>query len=179
VQQNDVAALLVGPWRRLGYSLIDTAIFAGVWIGLLTVTPVRFPFGFMTSFSKADYDAYIQLMSRMTLALFLLSAVMHLLFGGSIGKRVLGCRTVSQSGAPAPAKTLLARSVAMFLLGLMILAPGPLAAFVIGKGSEPLSSVLLISGIALWLVMTVDWSMTSTIRPTLLERLLDLCTIEE
>lgn len=142
------------PKRRVAYPLIDGAVFIGIWNAVMAVTGVRFPFGIMQSFSRVDYDAYIFVMTRMTLGLFLLSIVMHRMFGGSIGKLIFGMRTVQLDGQAMTWRQILLRSGFMFLVGLMILAPGPLIAFIFGRGSEAGSVIALSLGFLLLVVTT-------------------------
>jgi uncharacterized RDD family membrane protein YckC len=160
--------------RRIAHMLIDSGVFFAVWNTVLHVTNVRFPFGIMQRFSKQDYDAYVTIMSWMTLVLFGLSIVMHSLFGGSIGKLVMGHRTVNESGAPMSPAQSAKRSAVLFALGIAILAPGPLVAFFFGKGSEALSIVSLALGLTLWIGSTGPWLST---RASPLEAYLQLATV--
>jgi uncharacterized RDD family membrane protein YckC len=159
-------------WRRIVAPLIDALVFVLIWWGVLAVTKVRFPFGVMQSFSQADYDAYVTLMTRLTLALFVLSLAMHALFKGSCGKLVTGLKVVRLDGTPMQFQHVLIRSIAMFLIGVMILAPGPLIAFLFGKGSEGASLISLAIGVLLWLGLTIAFRTQS-----LLERIIGIKTI--
>jgi uncharacterized RDD family membrane protein YckC len=164
---------VAATWRRVFYPLADAALFIVIWQTTMSLTRVRFPFGIMQSFSPADYDAYVRVMSWMTIALFLLSLVMHRLFAGSIGKLVFGMKTVQRDGSVMTGHQVLMRSAAMFLLGLLILAPGPLIAFIFGKGSEPGSLVALSMGFLLLWLATFAFRKDAS----LLERALGLKTV--
>jgi hypothetical protein len=144
-------------WRRLCQTMIDVVVFYGVWMVVLNLTKVRFPFGFMQSFSQQDYDAYVKIMGWMTLSLFLLRIVLHTTLGGSVGKLLMGHRTVLTSGTPLPLKAAASRSAVLFFLGLAILSPGPLVAFIFRAGSEAASLVVLLIGIGLWAFLTIPW----------------------
>jgi RDD family len=148
----------IGWGRRIGQTLIDVIVFLLVWNLVLSITNVRFPFGVMQKFSQSDYDAYVKIMSWMTLSLFTLSIVLHRLFGGSIGKLLMLHRTVQVSGAAMTFRQSSLRSAAMFLLGIAILAPGPLIAFIFGKGSESASILALTLGLITWLAITLPWT---------------------
>jgi uncharacterized RDD family membrane protein YckC len=155
---SEVRLKPIGWGRRIGQALIDVIIFYVVWNLVLSITNVRFPFGVMQKFSQSDYDAYVKIMSWMTLSLFTLSFVLHQLVGGSIGKLVMSHRTAQVSGAAMTVRQTLLRSLTMFLLGIAILAPGPLIAFIFGKGSEGASVLALIFGLIMWLAITFPWT---------------------
>jgi uncharacterized RDD family membrane protein YckC len=160
--------------RRFAHMLIDGVVFFIVWNIVLEVTKVRFPFGVMQRFSQQDYDAYVKIMSWMTLTLFALSIVMHALFGGSIGKLIMRHRTVHEDGAPMSQAQAAKRSAVLFGLGIAILAPGPLVAFFLGKGSEALSLASLALGLLVWVGSTGPWLLT---RASPLEAYLKLATV--
>jgi uncharacterized RDD family membrane protein YckC len=160
-------------WRRLCQTAIDVAIFYGVWVTVLELTKVRFPFGFMQGFSQRDYDAYIKIMTWMTLSLFLLSIVLHAVFGGSIGKLLMGHRTVHVDGSHLTLRAVALRSAVLFFLGLAILAPGPLVAFIFRAGSEGGSLAALLLGLGLWAIVALPWTRSRS----LLEAYLGLITV--
>ncbi len=147
----------IPSWRRLCQVAIDVVVFYGVWVAVLDITKVRFPFGFMQKFSQQDYDAYVRIMGWMTLVLFALSIVLHSTAGGSIGKLLMRHKTLQAKGTPATLQQAAARSAILFLTGLAILAPGPLVAFVFRAGSEAASLTVLLIGITLWAVTTVPF----------------------
>jgi hypothetical protein len=155
---SEVRITPIGWGRRIGQTMIDVIMFFVVWNLVLSVTNVRFPFGVMQRFSQSDYDAYVKIMSWMTLSLFGLSIGLHRLFGGSIGKLLMFHKTVQANGAPMTMRQTALRSSTMFLLGIAILAPGPLIAFIFGKGSEGASILALILGLITWLAITFPWS---------------------
>jgi uncharacterized RDD family membrane protein YckC len=163
----------IGSGRRFAQCTIDVIVFYVIWSTVLALTSVRFPFGLMQRFSQADYDAYVWIMGCMTLALFSLSVVLHLRFGGSLGKLALGHRTVQLDGSAMPPVIALKRSAALFLLGIMILAPGPLVAFFFGRGSELLSLIALAFGLVCWLVTAFPLNDDRT----MIERDLGLVTV--
>jgi uncharacterized RDD family membrane protein YckC len=159
-------------WRRIFAPIIDGIIFIVLWFAMLAVTDVSFPYGVMQDFSQEDYDAYMIQMTRLTLMLFALSLVMHGFFQGSIGKLVTGLKVVRTDDAPMRFQQVLIRSLTMFLIGIMILAPGPLIAFIFGKGSEEASIISLALGLILWLILTFAFRHQS-----FLERIIGIKTV--
>jgi uncharacterized RDD family membrane protein YckC len=166
---SDVHIKPIGWGRRIGQTLIDVIVFLVIWNLVLSITNVRFPFGVMQKFSQSDYDAYVKIMSGMTLSLFTLSIVLHQFVGASVGKLVMSHKTVQVSGTAMTVRQTLLRSGAMFLLGIAILAPGPLIAFIFGKGSEAASIVALTLGLTVWLAITVPWAKGRSMLETWLE----------
>ncbi len=145
------SSLNVTPNRRLAYGLIDWFIILAIWILTQVITSKSFPIGFMQRYKQENFDAYIEVMTWLTLILFVLSIFMHKFFGGSIGKLLLGCRTVMSDGSRLTWRAAFFRASALFLIGLLILAPGPMIAFVFGEGSEVASLVVLGLGLGLWI----------------------------
>jgi uncharacterized RDD family membrane protein YckC len=144
--------------RRIGQTIIDAIVFLVIWNLVLNITNVRFPFGVMQKFSQQDYDAYIKIMSWMTLVLCALSIFLHQLFGASVGKLVMSHRTVQVNRERMTVRQALLRSGTMFLLGMAILAPGPMIAFIFGEGSETASIFALILGLIMWVAITFPWT---------------------
>jgi hypothetical protein len=171
---------LVSTARRVTYALIDALVFVVVWHVVVAKTGVQPPFSFMQRYSPADFAAYLTVMAWMTSILFILSIVLHRYFGGSLGKLAMGCRTRRSDGSPLGWPETITRSVVMFALGVMILAPGPLAAYVLGPGSEAWSSLLLIIGLVVWLwfVLFPISDSDSRQEKSLLERILGLETVK-
>jgi hypothetical protein len=157
--------------RRILASLLDAVIFVFLWLLTMAATGVTFPFAIMQSFSRADYDAYVRVMTWMTIGLFVLSLGMHVLLGASLGRLATGLKLQATGSVDLSVKQILLRSSYMFLLGLMILAPGPLIAFVYGKGSEGASLIALGLGFVLLVATTLGS------RQSLIERWLGLETV--
>ncbi len=175
---------IAGPGKRFAYTMVDAIVFAIIWHFVVERARVRPPFGMMQRYKPADYEAYLTVMSWMTLALFLMSISLHLLFGASLGKILFGYKTVRTDGSRMSFVTCLLRSFGCFLIGLMILAPGPMIAFVFGEGSEISSLVVLLLGVAFWLF--VAWlpfgghieGATEDAEVTMLERRLGIMTVK-
>ncbi len=175
---------IAGAGARFAYTMVDAILFWMIWQFVVEYTRVRPPFGFMQRYKPADYEAYLTVMSWMTLALFLLSFVLHVAFGASLGKLVAGYRTVRTSGARMPVYLCFLRSFGLFVIGLMILAPGPLIAYVFGEGSEISSSSALMLGLVVWIFLAwlpaggpVDGA-SSEREVTILERFLGIMTVK-
>lgn len=175
---------IAGAGTRFAYTMVDAIVFVVIWHLVVEYTRVRPPFAMMQRYKPADYEAYLTVMSWMTLALFLMSFVLHAAFGASLGKLVAGYRTVRTDGSRMPVSTCIFRSLVLFLIGLIILAPGPLIAFVFGEGSEISSAAVLMLGLAVWLCFAwlpaggpIDGA-SSDREITLLERLLGIMTVK-
>jgi uncharacterized RDD family membrane protein YckC len=161
--------------RRLTANLIDGLVLIVLWQASMAISGVRFPFGIMQNFSRADYDAYVRVMTWLTLGVFLLSLVVNRLLGGSLGKIIMDLKTVQVDGAPMTLRQVIWRSLYLGLLGIMILAPGPLIAFVYGKGSEEASATSLMLGFLLLGVTTTG--MINQRRQSVVEYWLGLVTV--
>jgi hypothetical protein len=169
----------VKPMGRVAYGLVDGIVFVVIWIGTQVVTKVSVPISVMQKYQQAQYDAYITVMGWMTLVLFIQSILMHRFFGGSLGKLMLGYRTLMANGTVMTWRASAIRAGFMFLIGLMIMAPGPLIAFIFGPGSERASIIALFLGIAFWLVAVLlpKHNPDNTAEPSLLERWCGLRTV--
>ncbi|MCA3641640.1 MAG: RDD family protein [Methylobacterium sp.] len=170
----------VGPRTRMLYGLFDGSVFIAIWVALQAISGAYVPFRVMQSFSPQEYTNYIKVMSWMTLGLFLASLFNHRFFGGSIGKVLAGCRTEMSDGTPITWRAAFLRSVLLFLIGLMIMAPGPLIAFVFGPGSEGYSLLSLAIGIVLlfWMVIWPRYVSNDEVLPSRLEQWCGLRTVD-
>lgn len=175
------SSLNVTPDRRLAYGLIDGFVILAVWILTQVLTSKSFPIGFMQRYKQEHFDAYIEVMTWLTLVLFVLSIFMHKFFGGSIGKLFLGCRTVMSDGSRMTWRAAFLRASALFLIGLLVLAPGPMIAFVFGEGSEVASLVVLGLGLGLWIffVLAPRHQPDQDPAPSILESVFGIRTISD
>lgn len=173
-------ALNVEPGTRMLYGLFDGSVFVAIWIALQAISGAHVPISVMQSFSPQEYTNYIKVMSWMTLGLFLASVVNHRFFGGSIGKVLAGCRTEMSDGTPITWRAAYLRAALLFLIGLMITAPGPLIAFVFGPGSEGSSLLSLAIGIVLliWAVLWPRYVSNDEVLPSRLEQWCGLRTVD-
>jgi hypothetical protein len=174
------SALNVEPINRMAYGLLDGMAFFGIWIGTQIVTKVSVPFSVMQKYRPEQYDAYVTVMGWMTFLLFVMSILMHRFFGGSLGKLIVGCRTVMSDGSPITWGASALRATLMFLVGLLIMAPGPLIAFIFGPGSEAASLIALGLGVVFWIaaVLWPKYNPDNTAMPSLLELRCGLRTIK-
>ncbi|MCA3645674.1 MAG: RDD family protein [Methylobacterium sp.] len=170
----------VRPMTRMLYGLFDGSVFIAIWVASQAISGAYVPFGVMQSFSPQEYTNYVKVMSWMTLGLFLASLFNHRLFGGSIGKVLAGCQTEMSDGTPITWRAALLRAALLFLIGLMITAPGPLIAFVFGPGSEGSSLLSLAIGIVLlfWIVLWPRYVSNDEVLPSRLEQWCGLRTVD-
>jgi hypothetical protein len=164
----------------MAYGLLDGIVFIAIWVCTQNVTKVSVPFSVMQKYQPAQYDAYVTVMGWMTLVLFVLSILMHRFFGGSLGKLMIGYRTVMADGSPITWRASALRATLMFLIGLLIMAPGPLIAFIFGPGSEAASLIALGLGVVFWItaVLWPRYNPDNTAMPSLLELRCGLRTIK-
>jgi uncharacterized RDD family membrane protein YckC len=138
--------------RRLSYGVIDAFIFSLVWFVMVAMTNVTPPaLTFMSAYTPQQYKDYLIATSIMTALMFALSIHMHWRYGGSIGKRMLGVRTVNSDGTPMTLRDSIRRAVFCFGVSLLILWPGPITAAIFGERSDELAVTLLGIGLLLWL----------------------------
>lgn len=170
----------VNPATRALYGLFDGIVFFGIWVAVQSVTGATVPIGFMQSYTRQQYDNYVYVMSWMTLGLFISSILMHRLLGGSAGKIVAGSRTIMADGSALTWRAATMRATILFLIGLLITAPGPLIAFIFGPGSEISSLVALSLGLILWvwIVLMPQWFTDQDIHPSPLERWSGMKTVD-
>jgi uncharacterized RDD family membrane protein YckC len=138
--------------RRLSYALIDAAVFAFVWFMMVMVTDVTPPaMTFISMYSRQQYIDYLVATSLMTALMFALSIGMHWRYGGSIGKRLLGVRTVNTDGSPMTLRDSIRRALFCFGVSLLILWPGPITAAIFGERSDAAALLMLGVGVLIWL----------------------------
>lgn len=176
---------VAGVGDRMLYGSIDALLFILVWNIVVSYTKVRPPFLVMQRYRASDYEAYLNVMFWMTLVLFVISFCGHWLVGGSIGKLTRDYRTLRIDGSRMTALDAALRSAAMFLIALLILAPGPLIAYVFGEGSEISSFAALFLGVVVWIVAAISpvgspapGADESEMPPTLIETALGLMTVK-
>jgi RDD family len=139
--------------RRLGYGLIDAVVFGLVWLVMVVATNVTPPaMTFMSQYSPEQYRDYIITAGAMTAAMFVMSIVMHGLFGGSTGKLLTGVRTLRADGQSLGWDGSLRRALFCFGVSLLILWPGPITAAIFGERSDAVALALLAVGFALWIL---------------------------
>jgi uncharacterized RDD family membrane protein YckC len=140
-------------FRRMGYGLIDALIFALVWFFMVAVADVTPPaMTFMSIYTPQQYRDYLIATSLMTAAMFAMSVVGHALFGGSVGKRVTGVRTLRADGSPLGWDGSLKRALYCFGVSLLILWPGPFTALIFGERSDEVALMMLFVGLGLWIL---------------------------
>jgi uncharacterized RDD family membrane protein YckC len=138
--------------RRLSYGLIDAFIFSLVWFLMVIAANVTPPaMTFMSVYTAQQYRDYVIATVLMTAVMFAMSILMHWRFGGSIGKRLLGVRTLTAGGAPLTLRDSIRRALFCFGVSLLILWPGPITATIFGERSDELALTLLGVGLLLWL----------------------------
>jgi uncharacterized RDD family membrane protein YckC len=138
--------------RRLSYGLIDTFVFSLVWLVMVAFTDVTPPaMTFMSVYTPQQYRDYLIATSIMTALMFALSIYMHQRLGGSIGKRILGVRTINTDGSTMTLRDSIRRALFCFGVSLLILWPGPITAAIFGKDSDSAALILLGGGVLVWL----------------------------
>jgi uncharacterized RDD family membrane protein YckC len=138
--------------RRFSYGVIDSFIFSLVWFVMVAMTNVTPPaMTFMSAYTPQQYRDYLIATSIMTALMFALSIHMHWRYGGSIGKRMLGVRTVNSNGSPMTLRDSIRRALFCFGVSLLILWPGPITAAVFGERSDETALVMLAAGVLIWL----------------------------
>jgi uncharacterized RDD family membrane protein YckC len=138
--------------RRLSYGLIDAFIFSLVWFVMVVMANVTPPaMTFMSVYTPQQYKDYLIATSLMTAVMFVLSIVMQWRFSGSIGKRMLGVRTVNADGSRMTLKDSIRRALFCFGVSLLILWPGPITAAIFGERSDETALIMLGAGIFTWL----------------------------
>jgi uncharacterized RDD family membrane protein YckC len=151
-------------WRWIG---IDVGVFILAWHLAINISGAEPPLAFMSRYSVENFITYMKVMGVMTATLFVLSVLAFRFMGGSIGKRIAGFRTVRENSAPLGWAQALARSGVLFVLGILILAPGPLVGYLIGHGSEAASLSLLFSAFAFWWFIAVHRGHAGSLRTDL------------
>lgn len=139
---------------RGNYVFIDALLFFVIWNVVTSVFRVKLPFSVMQRYTPTDYENYLTVMTYMTIILFFISLISHWVFGASFGKLIFGYRTVQLDGQKLNLVQSFLRSLILFFIALLILAPGPLIAFIFGPGSEIDSVLALLAGLILWLTIT-------------------------
>jgi uncharacterized RDD family membrane protein YckC len=138
--------------RRLSYGLIDAFIFSLVWFVMVAITNVTPPaMTFMSAYTPQQYKDYLIATSIMTALMFALSIHMHWRYSGSIGKRMLGVRTINTDGSPMTLRDSIRRALFCFGVSLLILWPGPITAAIFGERSDETALVMLAAGVLIWL----------------------------
>jgi hypothetical protein len=139
--------------RRLAYGLVDAGVFALVWLVVVIAANVTPPaMTFMSRYSAQQYREYIIVASLMTAAMFAMSVVNHAILGGSIGKRLTKVKTLRTDGNALGWDGSLRRALFCFGVSLLILWPGPITALVYGERSDAAAGLMLIVGLAIWLL---------------------------
>ena len=154
-----VPALLAALFRVFGRKLqavvIDGLIFCLVWLAAVAAAGASPPMAFMSQYRVDDFIVYLKVMTVMSFVLYLLSIFMYRSFGGSVGKIISGYKTVHLDGSPLDARSAFLRSTILFVLGLLILAPGPIIGYLFGDGSAPYSVFVLIFALGIWWFIAV------------------------
>ncbi len=141
--------------QRLAYGSIDIALYTIATIALASLFGWQPRLQFMQAYSE---DQQAEYWSMLWLAFGLVasaSVTTHALFGKSIGKWLLGVKTIRADGSALGITGALKRLACMISLAALVFLPGPLAGFTFGQGSEWLSSVLLILAFIALPVMAV------------------------
>jgi uncharacterized RDD family membrane protein YckC len=137
--------------ERAVYGFVDSLLFLFLWFVVTVCAEVKSPFGFhKRPYTEAHLLKYLEVMLWMTLAFFIGSIIFHRFAGGSPGKLMVGYRTQRVDGSRISWQDAIMRALAMFGLGMVILAPGPLAFYVFGLDPAQVSRPLLLAGLALW-----------------------------
>jgi uncharacterized RDD family membrane protein YckC len=165
-------------WR---WPLIDALVFVAAWIAAVIVAGASPPLSFMSEYSVEEFVIYIRAMLVMTAILFVVSVISFLIWGGSVGKRAAGYRTVREDGSPLGWREALVRALLLYALGILILAPGPLLGYLFGDGSQLASLAVLFLALGVWLWCVVRRERAQPppgeLARTQFERLLGLKTI--
>ncbi|MBN8534902.1 MAG: RDD family protein [Rhizobiales bacterium] len=152
---------------RLVYGAIDAALALALWFGVSLVTcPGIYVIVRPRHIPVAPCDWYVMSVLLIWVGLFAMSVVLHHKFGGSVGKLVLGYRTVSLAGERLTWRQAAIRSCALIAMGLLIFLGGSLIAVAIGLCAW--------ASLALGLI-----SATEENRQSELERLLGIVTLRK
>ena len=139
--------------ERAVYGAIDGIGFFILWCMVSMSAQVKAPFDIhKRPYTEAHHLKYLEVMLWMTLGLFIASVLFHRFAGGSLGKLAIGYRTQRIDGRRIDWWQAIMRGMSMFALGMVILAPGPLAFYVFGLDPAQTARPLLLAGLALWFV---------------------------
>lgn len=139
--------------ERAVYGFVDGLLFFVLWHVVTGLARVRTPFGVhKRPYTEAHLLKYLEVMLWMTLALFIASVLFHRFAGGSPGKLAIGYRTQRIDGGRVDWWQAIVRGMSMFTLGMVILAPGPIAFYLFGFDPAQTARPLLLAGLALWFV---------------------------
>lgn len=139
----------IRPGRRLACGLIDISVFVALTLVLASLMGWSPRIEFMQAYSEDDQAQY---WGMLWLALAVVSAGSlygHAVHGRSLGKWMLGVKSVRLDGRPLGWSGALRRLAYILVLVLLIFVPGPVAAFSLGPGSEWVSILLLNAGFVL------------------------------
>jgi uncharacterized RDD family membrane protein YckC len=149
---------IVSPSRRLAYGSIDIVIYTLATIALAGLFGWQPRLQFMQAYTEDQQNEYWGMLWLAFGLVTLISVTCHALFGQSVGKWLLGVRTVRENGSPLGLSGALKRLGCMISLAALVFLPGPLVGFSFGQGSEWLSSTLLmLAFVALPIIAVKRW----------------------
>lgn len=139
--------------ERAVYGTIDGIVFLVVWNVVMAFANVKPPFSIhKRPYTEAHHLKYLETMLWMTLALFIVSVLFHRFAGGSPGKLAIGYTTRRVDGTRIDWRQAIVRGMSLFVLGIVILAPGPIAFYALGLDPAQTAQPMLFAGLALWFV---------------------------
>lgn len=142
--------------ERAVYGSIDGIAFIIVWFVVSILAQVKAPFDLhKRPYTEAHLLKYLEVMLWMSLGLFIASVLFHRFAGGSPGKLAIGFRTQRVDGRCIAWWQAIIRGLAMFVLGMVILAPGPIAFYVLGLDPAVTSQHLFFVGLGLWFAVVL------------------------
>jgi hypothetical protein len=128
-------------------------LFLVVWNVVMAFANVKPPFSIhKRPYTETHHLNYLEAMLWMTLGLFIASVIFHRLMGGSPGKLAIGYTTRRVDGSRVDWWQAIMRGMSMFALGIVILAPGPIAFYLLGLDPAQTARPLLLAGLAIWSV---------------------------
>lgn len=128
----------VTPLRRLCYAAQDFAGYAAPIFVILIFSGIHNSgiFRPMQRYSNQNYIDYVGAVTLAMIVMLIISIALHRFRQASIGKAALNCITVRADGGRLGWLDCLRRGLFCWFVGLCIVAPGPLAAFLLGSNSE-------------------------------------------
>ena len=152
---------------RLAYASIDSTVAFALWFATAQATcPSMFTIVRARNSPAVACNVYEPSVLTLWLGLFGLSIILHRVYGGSIGKLVLGYRTVTLEGNKLSWKLAARRGCVLFAMGLLVFRSG--------------SAVAIFIGLAAWLALALGlFSATEDDQRSELEGLMGIVTVKK
>ncbi|MGL5447292.1 MAG: RDD family protein [Rhabdaerophilum sp.] len=152
---------------RFAFSLIDSIIAFSLWFAIAQTTcPSMFVLVWGHNSPPPICNTYEPRVLTLWFGLLGLSVALHRVYGGSIGKLILGFRTVTLEGEKPSWKQAAGRSYILFAIGLLVFRSG--------------STITIGIGLAAWIALALGlFSATEKDQRSELEKFIGIVTVKK